>query len=561
MKTLLFELSKQYDSDEFYNYSPFVYYKRFYSDILSIIDDYGITGNYTFQSTIMVNIASLQVDTISFVKTDTLEDCQTQTGSFFWNYSEQKLYIHFSNNDRQLDKEILVGVILGFSNTYNETTENFYNSILYDERLVSVSNPKKAVDPLFFGKLKYNNGSAKFINTDGYFDKWRDGNYYGTDCRILYSDTGNDYNDFLEIGSGFVSDDSTTATDFTITIDDPRKGLEQPVATNNLTADEFASLPDDSADEVKPVTYGKVYYRKCILVNDTTHQYLFCDTEFNEPSSLDAIRNDTGTLAASTTSLSTGTFTLAAASASDVFASFTMPIVNGVEIIKDLMLNYDNKNYISAFWDITEVDAAKALCTNTSYYDNEGDKLSDAIESICFDCDLRMFIKDNGVYTIRKYDVDRVPVTSILWDDWIDDFSVKNTASEYLTDCTVQYQRDDFKDGYRKRYKNSDYRTIAYDRYKKYKAKNFESGLYELTAATAKSETIMQFSSDISDIIERTVNWNFIDLELCDFVYASPKTRVHNAENETLSIYEIIGITKDLDKKQIKLTLKYIKES
>lgn len=558
MKSIIFQLSKQYTSSEFYNYNFGVYYKRLYSEIAQIVDDYNVTGNYNFQFQTAVNIATITVNNIPFSKMESLSDCIVTTETFFYEHTSQKIYLHFSDNSRQLDKEINVGVIMGFSNVFNGNTSNFYNSILYDERLKDVTNPSKKADASFFGKLKYSPFTAKFINTDGFFDRWVDGNFYATECQVLFADNAEVYEDFEQIASGFISDHSITSTEFSLTCDDPRKGLEQPVATNILTTAEFASLPDDSKDARKPVVYGKAFKRKCTLVNDTTHQYVFCDTQFNIPTVLNGVYNDTGTLTPATTTLSSGTFTLSAASDSDVFATFTMPITNGVSIIKDLLLRYDNKTFISSYWDITEVDAAQALCTNTSIYDSEGKKLSELIEKICFDCDLRFFIKDNGKYTIRKYDANRTPVKTILWDDWADDFTITNTGSDYLTDCTVKYEYNEMDSIYNKKYFNSDYQSISYDTYKKYKTKEFDSGLYEQSAAIAKSNTIMLFSYNIKDIVERSVNWNFYDLELFDFVYAAPKTRVKNISNEVLAKYEVIGISKNLNNKTIKLTLKEV---
>ena len=257
-----------------------------------------------------------------------------------------------------------------------------------------------------------------------------------------------------------------------------------------------------------------------------------------------------------------GTFTLTAAQAQDadgdlvdIFADFTMPIVNGVSIIKDLMKNYDGKTFISSFWDTAETTAAETYCRNTSIYIDDDAALSKCIESICFDCDLRFFTHDNGLYTVRLYDAARTPVMTIRTDDYLTAPEIQNSGSEYLTSCIIKYRKSLDNDKYRT-YEETSYAAAAYAIYKKYKSKTFETGLYELTAAQEKATTLMDYQANVRDIITRVLPWDYATIEITDFVTASPLTRV--GETDTMETYEVLGVEKNLDSVNVKITLRKV---
>jgi len=98
----------------------------------------------------------------------------------------------------------------------------------------------------------------------------------------------------------------------------------------------------------------------------------------------------------------------------------------------------------------------------------------------------------------------------------------------------------------------------VYDMYKsKQGEKEINTNLTSLTDAQAKSETIMAASKQIYDIVKRSVNFSFYELEIMDFVTCDPYAR--RTATEAPAIWEVIGIDKNLDNWDISLTLRYIK--
>ena len=263
------------------------------------------------------------------------------------------------------------------------------------------------------------------------------------------------------------------------------------------------------------------------------------------------------------TSLSAGTFTLSAASVGDnfseVFCDFTgANIKNGVDIIKDLMLNYADTSYISANYDLTETAAAQALSRDTSVYYKSQVKLNKVIEQICVDIDALFFAKDDGRYTVRVYDVDREPVKTIYFDEWLKDSipEIENNADEFLSSVIIGYSKNNANDVTIK-YNETSYTEEVFDNYKSLQSKEIITNLTSEADAILKAQTVMETSKLVQDIVKRNTGFQHIDLEIMDFIICDPRRRFSGQDR--LGVWEVVGINKNLDDMSIQLSLRYIK--
>jgi len=402
-------------------------------------------------------------------------------------------------------------------------------------------------------------------NGDGYFDDWRDRNLFAQACRLLVGQYGDSYADLEQKFTGNIEDDSRSWDSISIKLEDIRKGLTKPVADNLLTQDDYPYLNDDNVDVPKPIAYGEIFNAECICLNQeestTNYTFLICDTEFNAVDSLDKVYVEGEEKTPTSTDLANGTFVLTSTqlggdSSAEVTADFEIAINNGVSIIKDLIENYDGKPFLSTFWDTTEVNTAASLARDTSLYIDDDKKLKDAVKEVSSDIDGLFFAKDNGKYTIRIYDANRTPTKTIYTDEWIDEPDIDNNASEFLTSAVVKYRHDVTEDTYRL-YENLDYKTETFARYKRYKKSTFETGLVTEADAIDKSETILDFSSNVEDIVKRSTKWQNSDLEIMDFVICDPTRRY--SKTDTLAIYEVVGIEKSFANMTVKFSLRYVK--
>ena len=574
MRQLILRTSSRDLSSGYFNANSGVYAKTLFTENLTVVDDYGIEGYYTVPYDSQQTVIEVVVESEIYIASDSLLDCFLIEKTFFFDFDSQRLYIHFDGATREFDKEILIGLSIGYSNNYNPETRNIYGNVYYEPLLKSVSPVKRSIDPLFFGKLKFSEFKASFINNEGHFDNWRDRNLFNTTAEILFAENPTSITDFQRLYRGFIGNDSRNYTSFDLTIADQRQNLDQDVTVNRVTLAEYSDALPADVGKPKPIAYGTVrnVTPLRIVQADPNQTWLFADTE-NLDVQVGSVKiyknniwqndpvNPVGGVTFSIDE-SAGTFKLKPWTASDeITCDFTVELTNGVALIKTLIELYDEKPFIPTFWNIDEVNESEILCRNTGVFIDDDTKLKELIEQICFDCDLRFFVQDDGKYTIRIYQSDREPVATILWDDWTSEPSIDNNGVEYLTSCVIEYLPDYTNDKYLARYENKDFEADTFDIYKKIKSKTFKTNLFTEAESIDKSNTIMNFSKEIQDVVDRSVNWNFKGLEIGDFVLAEPRQRVKDRQSEVLKIWEVLSVSTDFNKYKINLTLRYVKEA
>lgn len=576
-KIVLFEYAKPTGLSRIMNYSAGVWSWVLTPGAITVTDNHGNTGYHEDTNGIAYNVIDVRVDdlvrgySLPYAQTYSLDDCRAVDSSWYYDGLTTRLYIHFEDFEPPLGKDVFIGPATGFC--YGHFSGPYYlNNAYYEPCIKSIGTIKNSIDPLYYGRLKYQAMKLSFINTSGLFDDWRSRNLFGQKTRVLIGDDGDSYSDFDIIHQGFIENDQRSFTEFQVTCQDPRQGLTQPVATRTLNATDWPYLDPSNSGEVYPVRYGTIFKVPCICLNETdpgppaTYTFLLGDTTYNTITSATvyvtggAVQPPTPTF-----NYASGTFTLPYAQCLDVdgntildqiSADQTWPIANGVDIIKDLMYRYDGKNYIASFWDTTEVAIAQALSRNTGVNVDSGDtSLSKVIEDVCVDIDARFFAHDDGTLTIRIYDVNRTPVATIYRDEWMDEPVITNNGSEYLSSAIIKYAKDHKEDRYLT-YEETGYMTQAFNTYKKYKNKAFETNLYTLAEATDKAETIMDISSNVSDIITRTTKWQHSNIEIADFVICDPVSRLSGTE--TLAVYEVMSAEKNVATLDCKFSFRYV---
>lgn len=572
--TILWEYDKPITQDNFLNYTSGIWQwivSPAWDGVKTVLDDRGITGYYRYNNSLVYNIKSLTVDAIQYNKVYTFSDLLITNQSFMYSYPTTRLLVHFNDFEPPfIFNNITIGAVVGFSKSIIGDNLPYFNNIYYEQRISKIFNIKKSKDPLFYGLLKYTTGSVACHNEDGYFDDWRDRNLFAQASRILIGQKDTEYANYSLVFQGLIENDSRSWTDFSVKLQDPRKGLTQPIATNLLNQTDYPYLVADNVDKPKPVKYGIQKNSPCICLNETqsgtsTFTFLLCDTEFNAVDSITQVYVDGVAASTASQNLAAGTFTLTMTADTDqalVTADFIAgTILNGVDIIKDLMYRYDDKNYTSTFWDTTETALAQTTARDTSVSVDDDKKLQDVIQQICIDIDGIFFFKDSGVYTIRLYDANRAITKTINQDEWLNEPTIDNNGSEFLSSVIIKYNHNIDADKY-EQYENVNYKAEVFDTYKTYKTTTIETNLTSLADAQAKSESVMSISKLVGDIVTRTIPYT-TDIEIMDFIVAAPMSRTMTqngvAVTPVYGVYEVVGINKNLDKFEIDLTLRYIR--
>jgi len=568
-KIVLYETGDPAVLSKFLNHVPGVWKLILTPGVVVVTDDNGNTGYYSNQNTVVYTTISLSVNNVYYTEVDSVAALVINQKRWYYDSVTTTLYICFENWDEPFDKEIQFGVIYGFCKNLDIL---YINDMYYENRISSVFGVKKSKDPLFFGMLKFSQGTVKLINEDGKYDNWNDRKTFRKPSRILIGEYGDEYSAYKKIYSGLIGDYSQSWHDITIDNDDVRSGMTNPIPYNAYTVAEYVNLKTTNEGKLKPIAYGKIYNAPCMCLSEAVTDpvsFHFMDTEYHDAIAFTQAYVDGVAVASANVDLTAGTFTITKALVGGKYTGVTADFQgcsiggalegNGVEIIKDLLENYGDTPYDQYSYDTTEVDAASTAVSarKDSLYINKQTKLNKAIEDLCNDIDGLFFPKDSGLLTIRIFDDTRTPVKTIYKDDWFGEPTIKNNTSEFLSSCIVQYKKDQKKNEYSD-YVNTDYEDAVYGIYNSKQSKTFQTGLTDAASAALKSETIMLSSKAPTDIVTRQVKFQHYDLEIMDFIYADPKCR--NTATYSRSIWEIIGIDKNLDTWTITLTLKYISE-
>ena len=568
-KIVLYEYDKPVDmTSDLINYSAGIWQYLLTTSGVVVTDDNGNIGYYSYNNLVFYNVQSVNVDGFQLIPVGSISALYSQSGAFYYDSATTKIYIAFTDYEPPLSQQIYISAVVGFA--YNTDTDMYFEGAYYDPRVSSIFGIKKSKDPLFYGLLKFESGTVRLINNDGELDDWRDRNLYRQATRILVGEAGNTYSQYSKVFSGIIGNDSRTWDSLSVKVEDVRAGLSTPVPYNKFNTTDYPDLADGNVDKMIPIAYGSIKNAPAFCVNEdeegspATYTFKFCDTEFNVATALTYVfiegeRLDSGDI--NSIDLATGTFTLTSAVLNDRFGDVTCDftganITNGVDIIKDLMLNYANTTYISALWDTTETAIAQSDSRSTSLYIKDQIKLNKAIEQVCIDIDALFFAKDSGLYSIRIYDADRVPVKTIYKDEWMDEPQIDNNSDEFLTSCIIKYNKDQTEDEYYT-YEETAYIDDAYAIYKSKQSKTIETGLTTEAAAILKAQTIMDRSKLVQDVVKRSVKFQHYDLEIMDFIICDPRCRVTGTE--VPAVWEVIGINKDLTNFEVQLTLQYIK--
>jgi hypothetical protein len=579
-KSVLFEYDNPVEiTGHLINYEAGIWFSSVTPGAVVVTDDNNNVGYYDWTNSIRHYVKSLKIiDGLSssdYAAVDSVAEVRSfaaaspQYGCFYFDWETSAIYIHFAGYEPPLAKRVYLGCAVGFS--WGKNGYDFHD-VYYEPRLTKLFTLKKSIDPLFWGVLKFQSVNIELLNADGDLDDWRERGLYAQPARILMGYEGDTYADYDCLFSGFIENDNRNFEKLTVTLQDPRKNLTQPICQSKFLVAEYPYINTDDTGNFKPVAYGPIKnaHAQCLDENaaGTNYTFFIADTTYNNITSLDEVRwsDEDGAHVldpvVGSVDLDAGTFQLESAVCidhlGDILINFTVNIgagYNGVDILVDLMQNYDGKVYIDNFWNLSEVAAAQTAARDTSVYVDDDTALSDVIEQICIDIDARFFCHDDGTYTIKLYDAARTPAKTIKADEWLDDPDISNNSSAFISSANIKYLPDQTNDT-RLNYSNTTYQTASFNAYHKLQTVDIETNLVTVSDAEDKGDTILSIQSVVSDVIARKVPWVHSDLEVTNFIIASPATRLN--ATESWGVYELLGVDKDIEKSEVKLTMRYV---
>jgi len=448
---------------------------------------------------------SIYVDNVLYAKKQNIVDCQNTEGSFYFDITNQLLYIHVYHDKRMDSSYFSAYDINGYC---TETVLYDNDDIEYKPLLASSVSIRKNADRLVYGKLGFINFTFDYSNKDDDFTDFIDNPVPGSDVNVLYiskKEYDSGIRDGIPIYTGYVSEDTYGSDDkYSNSVKDKRAKLSANIPGNRFNSVDFPDISDDVNDKIIPEGYGDIKGATAFCINGiiTTGNvnYKYC----TDGTSITTVYVKTGdawnTVTPVSTSPTTGELVLSATDARDssgnpkqvkVDARFR-DIDSPGDIIIDLILRSFNQLYNSGNYNITQWTAESAYLADVYLYMGKQKSFFEYIEELqnASDYGFRFDIDAEGKYTLKVDDINRAVSATYDYVDIISDsLKITRDFEEYATSVRVGYNYDQ-ESGRGTAVVSDSLSYQVFREYSVYQEKQYQSNLKISTDAQNKADRI-----------------------------------------------------------------------
>ena len=558
------------------NYAPGVYVTNFSGTYAAIEATY-FNGDYTnwldnlaLSSEIageITRVGSVFADNIRLPNAGGLAALLALTeGGFFYDDGDELLYIRTPGNYSPGLFKIVAGQAVLISQTDWKDEEN---QRIYDPDLISVPAISKTIDPLFFGKLQYNDATITIQNRHGEYDLFADFDVYGQEVRIIRGDSDTPYSRFRRIWTGYIDDFTLSEDSVDIRCSDRRKLLERPIPTSFFNQTTYINLDDRDVGKPIPVAYGKVVNINPMCVDkalDRTvaadYTFVLCDVSNHDGiTSVQEVRYKGEVITPVTTTVATATIILDDADLEDangrvdfrdIEVDFTgvetggSTVENGLDVIVDLIDNFANIPYSNARYVTSTWNSVTTSMPNIGLYLDKDSTVAQQIERIASSLRIQFDVTGDGRFTVRKFDPEATPRFTVRPDEMFGPIRAEYSSDEFASRLNIAYV------GGILRY--TDEEATIIERYKTAKPADFETVLTSEADAEDFAEDIIGLAKDFPPLISVTVPIENRQPNIEDNVYAI-LNRLHRRWFGRV-LCRIEGITYNFDDNTLTLDLR-----
>jgi len=524
-----------------------------------VADDNGNFGYWDGRNSLYFNIGSLNVGGEIYTEVADLATVITTEKSWFYDTDTTIIYVQFADfNPPEFYSTKAPGAVIGFTYGEDKVNDNYFEDIYYIPSVKSIPNLSKKKDSLFFGLLQYQGGTITFNNEDGFFDNFATLDLYGQPVRIRLSFEGLAYSESLLVYSGKVEDFTHDFATFKLKIADVRKLLSRKLPIKVFDSTTYPNMDSKLIGTPIPLIFGSVIGVPAYRTSAGNWQ--FADTTFNSIlATIDVYDKDGNTFAHGGVETD-GTFTGADTTDKLYLDCEQSSVANGLDIISDILENYENVTFNSSNYDVVEWTQEKNSVLDEGIFIGKGNLMSsvDVIEQDCTDNQGVFDVLADGKFTFRSYNPNKTPIFEIFEDELLDDPSIKYDSEEYLSSVKVEYSMDWLnKDP--EIFTNSDFEGEVFGRYRQYKERTFETALTSETDAETLTDSIMELSKFIFPIIKLTTKIQNINMRILDNILYTCK-RQNGSIIIPRSRYQVLGINLNLSNYEMSITIKQIAE-
>ena len=500
-----------YLSFDFLPYGEGVYFAKLTKDHFGYGPYYSQWTSSTINTSRII-VGSIIASGTSFDKKSNLADCISDEESFYWDNPTQTIYIKFAFDDIPEIKTISIGVVFG----YSYKSDLYIDDVLYEARIQNAPVLKKEVDKFEVGKIAFKSQSITLRNGDGGLDYLLDNPIPGSEGSVVLYDT--ETSTELTIYTGFVSADSFSTEEVTITLDDKRKRENKKVPSGLFSVDDYADIESKYEGKIIPEGYGVCKRIRAFPLNGTVGsgniQFKYA-SDATTLTSVEVKEDDvwsdvTGSVANSAPA--TGYFELPYATATNASGAVLECVVtatlrnynNPGDIIKDMNDRYNSINYDTTNYDQTEWTSESAKLSDDSFlYMDKKQEFFKWIEPLQNGSNLWFLydIDGSGKRTIRVNDPNRSASRTIAYYDIKDDDKkIERDFTEYSSTVTVYYDYDDESEVWQQIYVSS-YQEDIIAKYRFENDSEYESTLRTEAEAQEKADVISEDQSEVRKVV------------------------------------------------------------
>jgi hypothetical protein len=572
-KITLFELDIGRLQDFWVNYRAGLWYLEFnkaYTSII-VVDQALITdiSEITFE-----RVGSVQSDGVNLTEVTSLATLDSTEQSFYFDNTNDHLYLHLTNHDEPSMHRLIMGDVYGYT-----TQPGIWNEVFYEGRLRSVPNITTTRDPIFFGIMRFQGGMVTLENTDGALDDFAEKNdVFGQEGRILVGFDDMGYSDFEKVFTGYVEDINITQESMQLSLVDKRKRMSRQIPYNLFTSTDYTNLNSTNEGKPIPLIWGVVKNVPAICLNEdeaapSEYTFKLCDTEQHSISTLSTVYVTTSETVkqsvsfsgtdkqAATFILSSGAYTAGNIVTVDMTGyddsvrrdGTGSPIETGLEVIKDILNNYLSYPYNANIFDTTEWTTAEADVRDIGMVIDNPTAIYTIIEQISNSLYGQFIVKDNGLFTFRRYNPSATYSQAIGKEEILNRTGITYSPKELVTSINVGHSKDWANNTYQY-IQDTDDESSIYSKYRVYRSKTFDSLLTDSTDAQLLADDIMEQSGIIRKTFPIVTKLQSALRETFDWIYTDLTRANEGMLLDIKSFVEVIVARKDFNNNTVTLT-------
>ena len=523
------------------NYEPGIYYTRF-DGVYPDVDSYWL--DQTIATAAVTTVGGVTYDGTNRLSQKTSVASMFTEPSFYYDRSDETLYVHMPTGNSPATYNIRIGIATQVA------TKHYIDELQgnqYDADLMSVPSVKKSIDPLFFGRISFDDASFALDNHNGTYDFLTTQDVFGQTVRFYLGFSSLAFTDFLNVWTGYLDDVTIGEDALQIRASDPRRALQTPLPPNRFDSTTYPDIDDRDVGEPIPLAYGEISrvvptcVNKSVYAKDTAQDLTFKLADMTNYSAIheittvyhkgEALTTSSGDdIYLKSTDLTTAEFVLN--KAADVELDFKEVEVtfqgyedgsgalidNGLDIIKELIVNHTDALYNTSWFDTTTWASVQSEVDNVYLWVDDEEDLIKLIESIARSIRVQFDTTGAGLYTARIYESFKTPDTKVHGDELLEPLELEYSADEWISRATVEYANG-------KKYVDTSEESTVKERFKQARNRTFETVLVDDADAQSFATEAINLQKELRPLVPVTTKTQITGLAVEDHVYIEMNRR------------------------------------